>query len=1357
MWYSILTRFRLVIAASIILLLGSASLAVVPVSFMQDQATILQLETKDFLYDPHRRVIYATIPSNASTYKNTLAVINPATGVISTTRAVGANPNALALSDDGRYLYIGLDGTSTIKRFQLPDWSSDLEFTLNTTDEYARRAIQIKIMPGRPRSVVVIRRMGDYAGSDEIVVYDDGVPRAQTIRGTDVEFVSPTQIYVLEAESSFPDFYQVTVTENGLENQTRIWGMTVYPTTDIVVENGLLYTNIGEVIDPSARALEATYHLPLNWLGAIYPDASIGRNFVVGADFHLFDRQHTIRVYSQQNHTLLGELSVRGAAYGPLELLRWGADGLAFRTLTHVVLVRLSAVNQMPTPTLTPTSWETPIGSSGDLVRRHRLPTNDLLYDALRSKLYASLPARLGSIGNSIAELDPMTGIIIRSVYVGSEPNVLALSDDNQYLYVALEGAGRVARVFLPSFTLESVFRATNSEYGVPRARFMSLAVAPGAPHTLVVSFDNFYGPMVFDNGQPRPYFDMTNRGCGHLDFGGDINHLYGIGGALCVMRLAEDGARIVEARGEMQLGSDAQFDGGMLFTSSGRIYNPTQRAFVGALPSHGLIQSDIGRQRIFMLSGRDSHYQALTYHYPSLTLLNTLNLNNVQGVPRRLVQWSENSLVFNTDKDEIFYIRLNTATQPLTPTPTPPPNQVTLADGTLLKRIDLVTSDLIYDKWRSVIYASLPSHAGMIGNSIAILNPTTGVINATIPIGSEPTRLALSDDGHYLYAILNGEAAVRRINLETHQPDMRFTLGERYGYGPYYGNDIAVQPGAPDTVVVARREHYETFHPWDVTIFDSGRERKRTSYASEHGSHFIEFLDDSTRVYGASSNTVYIIEYGVEYDGLLPQNTLIAGYSDDLVGDDGRLYTTRGIIIDPNPLAIAGRYGFIGPVRPDSSVGRTFILTNEPNLSAYRLVSFEQRTLNEIGSTEINSISGTPSSLLRWGVNGLAFRTDAGQVFLLQSPLVGPPLPTRTPTPFASPTPLVADIRRLPVMVSDIAYDHSRQGIWAGIVSASAIVTNSVTFLNPDTGAFGPSLPFGDRPGRIALSDDARYLYVAAYGTNIVKRFYLPTLTQDLEFSLGEDFGRPYIAFDMLVQQGRPNVLIVIRRELGTYLPITSVYNNGGLLPLQDYFGYNLAYGPTPSELYTVLSHKLVQLGISAAGITKINETSMFQNQFGSSVQYANGRIYTSDGDIYDAVTRMSLGGFEIDSGIQSLLDILAVDPETERTFFLKTLENDLYIRYLHRFIAFDQVSRSLMGEFNIPRVPGKAVKLIRWGHNGLAYITDEGALVLLRTSFVGTPRQTRTPTPSPSPTVTQRYFLYGPYIAREIKSGER
>jgi hypothetical protein len=67
-------------------------------------------------------------------------------------------------------------------------------------------------------------------------------------------------------------------------------------------------------------------------------------------------------------------------------------------------------------------------------VRVLNMPVNDITYDKLSKKLFASVPSRAGAGGNAVTEIDPATGALGASVFVGSEPNKIALSDDGQAL-----------------------------------------------------------------------------------------------------------------------------------------------------------------------------------------------------------------------------------------------------------------------------------------------------------------------------------------------------------------------------------------------------------------------------------------------------------------------------------------------------------------------------------------------------------------------------------------------------------------------------------------------------------------------------------------------------------------------------------------------------------------------------------------------------------------------------------------------------------------------------------------------------------------------------------------------------------
>jgi len=102
-------------------------------------------------------------------------------------------------------------------------------------------------------------------------------------------------------------------------------------------------------------------------------------------------------------------------------------------------------------------------------VRVLNMPVNDIAYEKLSQKLFVSVPSIAGAGGNAVTEIDPATGALGASVFVGSEPNKIALSDDGQTLYVGLNGSASVRRVDVATHTAGTQFRLGFDQFsGIP-------------------------------------------------------------------------------------------------------------------------------------------------------------------------------------------------------------------------------------------------------------------------------------------------------------------------------------------------------------------------------------------------------------------------------------------------------------------------------------------------------------------------------------------------------------------------------------------------------------------------------------------------------------------------------------------------------------------------------------------------------------------------------------------------------------------------------------------------------------------------------------------------------------------------
>lgn len=162
-------------------------------------------------------------------------------------------------------------------------------------------------------------------------------------------------------------------------------------------------------------------------------------------------------------------------------------------------------------------------------------------------------------------------------------------------------------------------------------------------------------------------------------------------------------------------------------------------------------------------------------------------------------------------------------------------------AEAVSIKQLQLPTGDLVYDSVTQKIYASVPSAVGAAGNSITPIDPMTATPGAPVFVGSEPGKLALSDDNRQLYVALDGAAAVRRFDMTSQTPGLQFSVGGDPTDGSFYVKDLAVMPGNSGVVAISRRELSSSPDFEGVAIYDNGVQRtKRTP--GHTGSDFIEF-----------------------------------------------------------------------------------------------------------------------------------------------------------------------------------------------------------------------------------------------------------------------------------------------------------------------------------------------------------------------------------------------------------------------------------------------------------------------------------------------------------------------------------
>lgn len=755
-------------------------------------------------------------------------------------------------------------------------------------------------------------------------------------------------------------------------------------------------------------------------------------------------------------------------------------------------------------------------------IRQLSLPTNDLIYDPGTRRIYASVPSRAGALGNSVISIDPETGQMGPAVFVGSEPNKLARSDDGQYLYVGLNGASAVRRFDLTSQTAGPQFSLGLPQFIGP-LRPGDIEVAPGHPETVAVALGNG-GVAVYDNGVPRPKQLSWPAHIRQITYGRSADRLYGSEARFARMAVDPSGVTLIDSLEVGLLGSKIQFAGGRIYGSSGLVIDPDTGQQVGTfnVGFSNTVAPDLAAGRVYFLSGMDHHptRSLLAFDPRTFLQLASMPVPGVNGPASSLIRWGEREdgsgggLAFRTDQGQVFLIRPSVATstgidlalsgsatpdpvaqdRPLTlslvvantssapatgvtlieslptpladmvvsitasqgqcrqagsqiicslgslaggaraevtvvlrpgasnpagisawtgvasvtasePDPKPDNNRTDLMVHVIprgsppsalppLRQLTLATNDLVYDPVSRKIYASVPGSAPSGGNSITSIDPTTGQLGPSVFVGSEPNKLALSDDGQYLYVGLDGASSVRRFDLDSQTAGLQFSLGQGSFLGPYYVGDMEVMPGNPRTVAISQRSRGVSPSFAGVAIYDDGVPRgKVVPYPTLISS--IVFSDLPSRLYGYNMESsefgfrrMTIDAAGVVVDDVT--ENLITGYGTQIYYDQGLIFSTAGQVVDPEARRLLGTFtglGFGAPMVPDVKGGRAYFLTGEGTTRT--LLIFDVRTFRLIGSREIPEVRGRVNRLIRWGQGradggGLAFGTSERQVFLI-------------------------------------------------------------------------------------------------------------------------------------------------------------------------------------------------------------------------------------------------------------------------------------------------------------------------------------------------------------------------------------
>ena len=334
---------------------------------------------------------------------------------------------------------------------------------------------------------------------------------------------------------------------------------------------------------------------------------------------------------------------------------------------------------------------------------------------------------------------------------------------------------------------------------------------------------------------------------------------------------------------------------------------------------------------------------------------------------------------------------------------------------------ITLGVNHILYDPYSRKIMASVGSGSSSItGNSIVAITPETASVGTPVPIGSQPTNMALTSDGQILYTVLIGSQSIAVFNMLTQSAEFSYQVQ------PGTGTDtnpaprgIAPQTGSETTVAIDLGSWAgNAIYSFDLTNKTAAMVGQATG---PYTGSCIAFLDAGdmlafdTDTSGATLDHYPVTSAGFTYYNYsqFTESTLNGFGCFKLSG--GLAFANAGGVANPAtvpatqlgvfPVAGGGTFSTSLSFVPDSSLQSAFYLVDTTANSSYfgappdGIETFNQNTFLPTSSVSLNmgQIEGTTSysgvDVVRWGQDGLAILTSGGHIYFMRGAFVVPGL----------------------------------------------------------------------------------------------------------------------------------------------------------------------------------------------------------------------------------------------------------------------------------------------------------------------------------------------------------------------------
>lgn len=301
-------------------------------------------------YDPNSGLLYASVSTTSTNYSGQVVAIDPAAGKVVNSWNVGNGPQQLAVSDDGKLLYVGLNGDKKVAQVSVPSGTVNFAVGLGSDPIFGDPMVAdaIRVLPGQPHSWVVTLCATEYIPcGDGVAVFDDAVERPNIGGGEQTQpdsllFIGSdtTDLFGTTFNQGPSSLYKFTINASGATLAQTVTNFSSPSPGGAALETDgtSIFVGNGQVIDPSTMEIASTFSLT-TYARAFAVGASEKRVYFAGAPLHLAQPVNPpdlaislmISAFDLPTEKALGSLAVDDLSLyfdPPAGMYRWGTNGL---------------------------------------------------------------------------------------------------------------------------------------------------------------------------------------------------------------------------------------------------------------------------------------------------------------------------------------------------------------------------------------------------------------------------------------------------------------------------------------------------------------------------------------------------------------------------------------------------------------------------------------------------------------------------------------------------------------------------------------------------------------------------------------------------------------------------------------------------------------------------------------------------------------------------------------------------------------------------------------------------------------------------------------------------------------------